>query len=280
MNIDSLLNSLELSEQCGHTLTTEEGIILHNSLLLLKNENHFRKIFFWGKIYGTDKDYYVAFGYTNDALKGKIFYYSTNCIDWGRLPLPTANGKLLTPLCRAKFQGDPAIVLDILLDPGSTYDGKLIKESQIKKLKEEDRLSATIFFIMEEVAIVPRGGFFKRPDGVVVENLSFEGLSALEAREFKSYLHNRLPTRKWNTNLLERDDYNYAMDFLDPLDIDIPEGCWTFQFANGGTLILLKSFYWPGMNFYHYLNTIKYGFVYIGHGKKSLDIPFLLNPFL
>lgn len=280
MNIDSLLNSLDVSEQFGLTIATEEGIILYNSLLLLKNENHFRKIYLWGKILGIEKDYYVAFGYRTDALIGKIFYYSTNCLDWGLLPSPTANGKMFTPLCTAKFHGDPSLVMDVVIDQGSIINGNIINETQTKQLKEEDRLAATVLFIMNEAAIVPRGALFKRPDGVVVENLSFEGLSALEAREFNSYLHYRLPTRKWNTNLFERDDYNYSMDFLDPLDIDIPEGCWTLQMANGGTLINLKPLYWPGLCFFHYLKTNKHGFVYFGHGKKCLDVPFMLNPFL
>ena len=72
--------------------------------------------------------------------------------------------------------------------------------------------------------IIPRGGWFKRPSGEIVENLSFEGLDPAEATYEKSYLHARPPQQKWNTNLLTRPDYNYAVDFLDTIDLDIPKG--------------------------------------------------------
>ncbi|KAJ8931066.1 hypothetical protein NQ314_016095 [Rhamnusium bicolor] len=235
MNLDSILGSLESSGHFGHIISSEESIILHNSLLILQNENHFRRIFFWGKIFGAEKDYYVAYGYTRDVLHGRTFYYSMNCVKWGLLPQPTKNGLMLTPLCSTKFQGDPALKR---------------KQAQIKKLKEEDRLATIIHLVTDEAAVIPRGALFRRPDGVIVENLSFEGLSALEAREIKSFLHLRKPTQKWNTNLLTREDYNYAMDFLDPLDLEIPEGCWMIQITAAEDLIILKSVYWPGMIFF------------------------------
>lgn len=105
MNLNSILQNLDLTGHFGHVISTEESLVLHNSLLILQNENHFKQIFFWGKIYGTEKDYYVAYGYERDILTGKVFYYSTNCLDWGRLPKPTRDGKMLSPLCYSTFQG-------------------------------------------------------------------------------------------------------------------------------------------------------------------------------
>lgn len=117
------------------------------------------------------------------------------------------------------------------------------------------------------------------PDGVVIENKSFEGLSTLDAREIKSFQHFRMPTRKVNTNLLTRDDYNYALDFLDPLDIDIPEGCWQIQITPEEDEVILRSMYWPGLLFFHKLRTPKHGFLYFGYGKRSVDSAFTLSPF-
>ncbi|XP_022911144.1 radial spoke head protein 9 homolog [Onthophagus taurus] len=278
MDLDSLLDTLETTGHSGQVLSTEEGIILYNSLLLLQNENHFRKIYFWGRIFGVEKDYFLAFGYVKDALLGKIFYYSTNCIDWGLLPHPTEQGKLLTPLCVTKFHGDPALVVDILIEKDETSLGHVFHAPQIRKLKEEDRLSCTVYYINEEAIIVPRGALFKRPDGVNVENLSFEGLERLEAQEIASFLHYRIPREKWNTNLLTRSDYNYAMDFLDPIDMDIPGGCWMIQVTAGGIMQVLQSMYWPGFVFFHKIGTTKYGYAYFGHGKKVIDVPFMIPP--
>lgn len=91
-------------------------------------------------------------------------------------------------------------------------------------LKEEDRLAATVELITEDAAIIPRGAWFKCPDNSVIENSNFEGLCATDAAYLMSYLHARPPKEKWNTNLLTRPDYNYALDFLDSIDMDVPQG--------------------------------------------------------
>ena len=43
-------------------------------------------------------------------------------------------------------------------------------------IKEEDRLAAVICEIDEDVRIVPRGAYVKKPTGQVVSNRSFEGI--------------------------------------------------------------------------------------------------------
>lgn len=277
MNLNSIKNTLDCIGNGGLILSIEEAIVLHNSLQLLKNENHFRNIFFWGRICGVANDYYIAYGYVKDVLLGQIYYYSTNCTDWGLLPQPTEVAKLLSQIATTKFHGDPALVIDILCEKDDILVNKMFGDSSTttKRLKEEDRLAATIFLINEEARIVPRGALFKRPDSVVIENLSFEGLTALETYEQKSYLHFCKPKEKWNTNLLTRKDYNYALDFLDTIDVSIPKESWTIQVFEGRTVIV-KSLYWPGMVFYHHIQTPFYGCVYFGNGKKNLDVPFQL----
>lgn len=177
------------------------------------------------------------------------------------------------------FLGDPSLVIDLLIEVDDPILPGKRKKKETRKLKEEDRLACVVKFITEEVGIIPRGALYRRPDGLVVDNKSFEGLPTLEAREIQTFLHTRSPLQKWNTNLLTRDDYNYAMDFLDPLDIDIPEGCWEIQITQDEEMVVLKSLYWQGLVFFHKLRTTQHGYVYFGHGKKSFDCTFLLSPF-
>ncbi|CAG9858602.1 unnamed protein product [Phyllotreta striolata] len=279
MNLNDILHSLDCSGHFGHVVSTEEAIILYNSLLILQNENHFKEVFFWGKIFGSEKDYYIAYGYEKDILYGKVFYYSLNCIDWGLMPKATKMGLLLTPLCTTKFQGDPSLIIDILIEKEETLVPAKRKQAELRKLKEEDRLAATVSLIFDEAGIIPRMGIFRRPDGMVINNTAFEGLKSIDAREWSSYLHFRVPTRKQNTNLLTSDDYNYATDFLDPIDMDIPEGCWMLRIGQAEDVAILKSLHWPGLVFYHHLRTPKHGFLYFGHGKRCLDVPFMLSPY-
>lgn len=187
----------------------------------------------------------------------------------------------LLQICQKPFliQGDPALVTDVTIEIDEPTIPGVRKKQVIRKLKEEDRLASVVHQITYEAGVVPRGAIFKTPEGIVIENLSFEGLSTLDAREIKSFQHFRIPTRKMNTNLLTRDDYNYAIDFLDPLDIDIPEGCWQIHITPEEDKVILKSMYWPGLMFFHQLRSSRHGFIYFGYGKKSIDSAFELSPF-
>lgn len=171
------------------------------------------------------------------------------------------------------------MVTNVTIEVDETTVPGIRKTPQVHTLKEEDRLASVVYQIIEEAGVLPRGAIFKKPDGVVIENLSFEGLSTLDAREIKSFQHFRLPTRKINTNLISRDDYNYAIDFLDPLDIDVPEGCWQIQITDDEESVILKSMYWPGLRFFHKLRSPKHGFLYLGYGNRSVDSAFQLSRF-
>lgn len=52
-------------------------------------------------------------------------------------------------------------------------------------------------------------------------------------------------------------------------------GCWNLQLISE-KLIILHNLFWPGMMFYHKLNSPHYGFLYFGHGKKNMDIVFMV----
>lgn len=75
MNVLNLVHSLDITNVAGQTLSSEETFVIQNALLLLQSENNFKDIYFMGKVYGTDKDYYMAFGYQTDARKGRSFFY-------------------------------------------------------------------------------------------------------------------------------------------------------------------------------------------------------------
>ncbi|XP_034187436.2 radial spoke head protein 9 isoform X2 [Osmia lignaria lignaria] len=223
-----LLDSLDMLGYAGICVGTENSQLLKYSLLILQQENHFRKCYYWGQIYGVRSDYHIAYGFEKDCMNGQVYYYSTDGLNWLLLPKANKCARFLTPLAINKFEGDPSIVTNVYNvnppfppneDPKKYYDGPIPKE-----LKEEDRLAATVELIREDAAVVPRGAWFKCPDGDCIENLGFEGLTINDASYLKSYLHARPPQQKWNTNLLTRPDYNYALDFLDTIDLDVPPG--------------------------------------------------------
>ncbi|XP_054265450.1 radial spoke head protein 9 homolog [Macrosteles quadrilineatus] len=300
------------------TLSLENYVVLTNSLLLLQSDNHFKKILFWGVLQGLEADYYISFGYEKDALVGRKYFYSDDCLNWKLLPVPQREHLVLTELCKRPFQGDPGLVVEVVDDSSEDIpdqdasvsaetgggDGEteietnqsfvtenerklstLSGEQSLRKskettttsseLKEEDRLAATVQLISDEAAIVPRGGLFKQTDGTCVHSRAFEGIKLEDADSMCSFQHYRAPRHDYNTNLMIRCDYNYALDFLDTIDKDLPADCWSAQLVEGDRSIILRSLHWPGLMFFHYLNSPDHGFIYVGQGLRNLDIPFM-----
>ncbi|XP_071453740.1 radial spoke head protein 9 homolog [Hetaerina americana] len=245
--------------------------MLKCSLVILQNENHFRNVYFWGKIYGTDHNYYISYGYQKDALADIIFYYSTDCVKWGMLPSSSDFDSSSLKYCITPFSGDPAL----LKDSQNGFANEVVLAPLIK-IKEEDRLAATISLINDEAMIVPRGALFKNVNGVVIENENFRGLNLEESKHLESYLHYRIPKNKWSANLYKRADFSYEMDFLDSIDGDVPKGCWSLQYEDGGQILIVRNLFWPGMTFIHVIGTSEYYFNYTGDGKKNIDVPFML----
>lgn len=44
------------------------------------------------------------------------------------------------------------------------------------------------------------------------------------------------------------------------------------------TMAYIKSLFWPGLVAYHVMETPRYGYMYIGTGKKNWDVPFMILP--
>lgn len=146
-----------------------------------------------------------------------------------------------------------------------------------KELKEENRLAATVKLIQEEAAVVPRGACFRRADGRIVANAAFQGLTRREALRLESYLHARPPRdKRLPIDICTRSDYDYALDYLDSIDSDAPKGCWSLWSYHAESLVILRNMFWPGMAFYHEVDTPRHGYMYVGNGKKNLDLPFAL----
>ncbi|KAK0171392.1 hypothetical protein PV328_009130 [Microctonus aethiopoides] len=282
--VGRLSESLEYVSCSGVFIRAEKLEFLKNSLVLLQKENHFKKIYYWGKIIGSENDYHIAYGYMKDCIKDQIYYYSLNCLDWLLLPKVIRTARVLTPFASHLFQGNPSNVSIIdVADELFTYnvdETTIILESPIpKKLKEEDRLAVTIDMINKHTMVIPRGSWLRHQGGEIIENPAFFGcLNLNESAQLKSYLHARPPQAEWNENLLKIYDYNYGFDFLDPIHVDIPEKSWNLQLHSKNNTIILQNLCWPGMTFYHIINSPYYGSIYVGNGKKNLNVPFM-SPF-
>ncbi|XP_049763326.1 radial spoke head protein 9 homolog isoform X2 [Schistocerca cancellata] len=153
----------------------------------------------------------------------------------------------------------------------------ICNEGLVAPLKEEDRLSATVWAVTEAAAVVPRGVFVvNSDDGCLSWNPCFVGLGHSKAVSLSHYLHLRPPRKPWNTCLLTAPSPNPAIDCLDSVDTDFPPGCWSLQLECGSHVVVLRNLLWPGAVGYHAVGTPDHGYVYIGSGKRNLDLPFMV----
>ncbi|XP_017474474.1 PREDICTED: radial spoke head protein 9 homolog [Rhagoletis zephyria] len=280
MNVKYFNEGLECLMYCGQKLTPEQKVIIENSLIVLQNENRLSSMHFWGRINAITSDYYIAFGYTQDCLKDRKFFYTVDGYQWMMLPFVHST-KIFqaTILCREPFIGDPILVTTVELDPTFEIDNYQVISANMPekvKLKEEERLAAIVFIITEECAICPRGALYKLTDGRVIPNQMFRGLNDLEVENMSNYQIFRLPRCDLKHNLLKRSDYNYAIDFLDCIADVIPlRQAFSLNLMRSERLVIIKSCIWSGMTFFHKLNSRKHGFCYFGDGKKNYDLLFM-----
>lgn len=127
--------------------------------------------------------------------------------------------------------------------------------------------------MMGEAAIHPRGVLYRQVNRCVTYNPCFRGLNRLDASHLKNFQLFRYPLNNRNFNLTKREDYNYQTDFFDTIDDLIPPKCFSIQ-LNERDVCIIRSLKWPGMVFYHKLNTMYQGFFYFGSGRDCLDVLF------
>ncbi|CAL8095588.1 unnamed protein product [Calicophoron daubneyi] len=262
---------------CGVVLTPEQKATLQTSLTIIKHENNFTNVLFWGIIRGVSGDYFIAQGVGRDALTGRKTLYSKDCSIWGLLPVPGKSDIEKSKYFKGRFTGDPSYEAEFVEVKQMPGEGdELVETEELITMKEEDRLAAVIERMENEVVIVPRGAYMRLPSGQVVRNKNFEGLTVAEASKLLSYFHFRPPIHLPHKPLPDRARLDKAIDFLDTIEDDNPTNCWSIQFERGSHLVLVKSLLWMGYTLYHLPGTNKYGSIYVGTGEYNIDLPFML----
>jgi len=277
-NMDSqqLHLNIDFVGSSGIILSAEQKATLQNSLCILKNNMKFTKVYFWGKVLGVKNDYFIVQGIGKDELGEKKTLYSNDCISWGLLPVATDAVKQQAKLAKGRFTGDPSFEFEHVEIKRIGEGDEVTEEEETIMIKEEDRLSAVISRIDDDVRIVPRGAFIKTPTGQVYENRSFEGLAVAESAKLCNYMHLREPERLHEKSLLQKANLDKALDFMDTIDEDIPKGSWALQFERGSALVTLRSLLWLGYTFFHVPGSRLFGSVYVGTGEQNMDLPFML----
>lgn len=270
----------------GNVLNCQELTGLQVGLTMLKTKEKFPGIYFWGKIFGTSADYYVAYGLKNPEFEFplKVFFFAGEDFDFKPLPYPSQDkvdqlqelalekpftGKADTPV--GKPSGGEAEAADEGGEGEAQESG-----AGSSKATEKDRLGQVVVDIDFDTAVVPRGAHRLNEAHMVVPSGDFKGLGLTEATMLSKYVHFRPPASVAALRALARTDAEFYANFLDPLEGDLPQGCWAIRQDPSATLVTLRSLSWPGYVAYHAPDTTKFGGLYYGYAQKTRDLPFLL----
>lgn len=75
MDSSDLHLAIDYVGSCGIVLTPEQKATLNTTLTILRHENKFSYVSFWGIIRGINGDYFIAQGIGKDVLKEKTNLY-------------------------------------------------------------------------------------------------------------------------------------------------------------------------------------------------------------
>ena len=75
MDADNLHLTIDFVSSSGVVLSVEQKSALQASLLILKSQQKFQRLQFWGKILGIRNDYFIVQGVGKDELKDRKTLY-------------------------------------------------------------------------------------------------------------------------------------------------------------------------------------------------------------
>jgi len=284
MELFDLEQGLKSIASAGSVLNCQELTGLQAGLSLLRSKEKYPQIYLWGKILGQSADYYIAYGLRDSDFEfpSKDFFFATESFEFVALPRLTEEvaDRIIEVLSEKErpFTGKP----DELLEPPADGEDPPADEGgeegaeKPAKLTEVDRLAQVVQEIDFDTAVVPKGAHSLNEAHVVVPSSDFKGLGLTEATAISKYVHFRPPTSVACLRALARADVQFYANFLDPLESDLPKGCWAVRQDFSATLVTLRSLSWPGYVAYHVPGTTKYGGLYYGYAQRSRDLPFIL----
>jgi len=300
MDIYRLDVDLKFVNRLGETLSTEEKTFLHVGLMRILKEENVDQVLFWGRIRGVQKDYYLAVGlvfHDQYEFPTRRFYWSTS---------QNFAFKVLPPIIpefsdtaedyRNYFTGNPETILynkkadgeegenapaeEAKQEVDSLADSEDLEEAKNRRVppdvfKEIDRLAYVVRAIENDCSIVPCGAFKLTPTHELRYDDNFEGLAPNEIDKMACWQHFRPPQNSEVQKRIMQEDAIFLKKFLDPIEDDVPKGCWSLQKDLSHSVVLMNHS-WPGFLAYHQAFSNQYGYCYFGSGQKNSDLPFLI----
>ena len=91
-----------------------------------------------------------------------------------------------------------------------------------------------------------------------------------------NWQHFRSVQQEDKLSIMSRDEAVYNPNFLDEITADFPRHSWSLVKDCTETIANLRNNLWPGHFAFHRVNTPLFGQLYIGHGIRNNDLPFMI----
>lgn len=272
------LNFVSASE--GVSLSVHEVAMLRASLAKLQASEKYGTVFFWGKIFGATRDYYIAYGIraTVAEFPVKQFYMATDAnFVFADLPMLTKEevSRIADFPRDSPFSGEP----ETNLFPKSEEEEAAAEEEDETELvlTELHRLTYVVQNIDYDCAVVPREAWIINDAHQVVPTPDWRGLGWTQLPDLTLYGHFRPAENIGKLRAMAKNDAEWRNHgFLDQVSGALPKGSWVTRMNALSSSVSLRSLLWPGYSFYAVADKSYYGSLYVGHGIKNYDLAFLL----
>ncbi|KAL7675429.1 hypothetical protein ACOME3_001689 [Neoechinorhynchus agilis] len=260
-------------------LGTRELISLVTAVHAVKLKMNLKRVEYWGKIRGIDKDYHIIIEIDNCEINDREYFFSTDFENWNPIKFIDQDIDELCLLCKERFTGDPDndVVLVNVKAKTDDFSGLTLQtfekyfHIEMLTIKEKERLGIVVMNIEKDTSLVPRGSFVRDPDDRVFRNKYFLGLRDDQSKYLRSYLH---LNKAALVNVCEDLVSVPSIDFLRTLENDEFSETWKIKKFPFTRLVVVRSVRWIGYMFYSFNDQNRFGSLYIGDGIRSSDFVF------
>lgn len=111
----------------------------------------------------------------------------------------------------------------------------------------------------------------------VVRSNTYHGLSMDAAMDKSTFLHMRKPCQHDKKKVFEQKGLTQGTDFLDCIECDEPEGCWSLRYDAAAACAHLRHNVYAGfVAFATVAPHGGFGYAYFGDGIRNDDLAFML----
>lgn len=292
----------------GQGLTLAQKLAIKHALLKIKLQEKKEDIRFWGKINGTQSDYFLALSTSiSDSIRKQFYWSNDEGATFSQLASPDDFVSAKAPKIRGLFTGNPALKhKDPDAPPKRDEDGNLIEEDEEEEEEEEEeafdeeevdedgnpierpppprrlteleRLSYAVQQIEHDTGVTPLGSYYVTATGDILRNPAFSGLSLDDARKLSSYQLLRNPVLPQTLAATRKAGVANHHGFLDTLALagGKVSHSWSLQLSDDGLEVSLRSLLYPGFEYRLEAGTLNFQGGYMGTGEKNGDLLFML----